>query len=402
MATTGIGDLISKWAGESKRFRRNDISTTCFYASFFVYSFLSWVNLTQFQLVRYSFGNALENAIQLFVLVFLTISFSVSSFPVRRKLISAVLVLFGFLVWRISREGWLFWTCLFIACAPEFDQKKLSKAVILILLTILAVSTLTVLLGFFPAEIVVRSDNGVVRNGLGFLHPNSLGLALSVLGIAFCVLRFESFRLAYVPVYLLAAGFVYFVPVSRTSALLIVFTLVLWFAFSRTMNSKWKKYIICACFAMFLTSIALSLVLMIMYDGTDGFIAIVDKLLSGRAYFANQYFEASGLKLFGYSFLDGPNFVADGVDTGFLVDNAYDHVLLRYGIISFLLLFGAIAALYIKAIRTPFDAALLCGLTLFILMAISEVFACRVECDYLLISLAFIFDDLGMRQSESF
>lgn len=369
------------------------ISMHAYYAAFALYSAVSWIDATVFCLSEFPAGALIEGAIQAVTLFLLMLTYFFRTTSRLRQIISALLVILGFAVWRISQEGWLFWTCLFVLCAPEFDCKKLSKIVVYTIGAVLVLSTLSVAAGLFPAQVMVRLDNGVSRNALGFLHPNSLGLAFSVLAIAISVQHFNEFRILYIPVYLCAAVFVYLIPVSRTSAISIVLDLAAWIIASEAEKKGHRNLVLVILCVVFLLSASLSLLLMFLYDDSGSFTVLMNKVLSGRPFFAKQYFDASGIRLLGYSFADGPTLISDGESVRFLVDNAFDHVLLRYGVIPFSLLFGSVAILFAKAFFNKVDLSLICGLSMFMLMGVTESFACRVDCNYLLISLAFIFGE---------
>lgn len=372
-----------------------------YYTAFVLYTAASWINLTVFRFSGWSTGAIVESSIQLVILGLLCAALIFRPSLQSRQIISICLILAGFVIWRVSKEGWLFWTCLFIVCAPEFDQHKLSKIVICVVLITIAVSTLPIVLGFAQMNEMVRSDTGTPRNALGFLHPNNLGLAFSVLAIAFCVWRFESLKAVYVLLYVAMAAFVYLVPASKTAAVSIIATLAVWLTVSMMEKKKWRKYAIYVMAGISLAAMLFSLLVMIVYDNSGIFTVLMNKLLSGRPYYSHQYYAASGIRFLGNSFSDGPVLMADGVKTSFLVDNAFDHVLLRYGLLSFILLFGAIAVVYGKALVARIDLSLVCGLTLFMLMGVTEAFVCRVECNYLLISLAFVFGTNSSRLLKS-
>jgi len=363
----------------------------CYYLAFGIYSVISWINLTAFHFSGFEGGEIAEHLIQMIVLVLLACSFILKKASAAQRRVNVAVIAASFVVWRVSAEGWLFWTCLFIMCAPEFNVRKLSKITSLSVLCVLLASTIAVVSGFIPMMTVIRSDNGCLRNALGFLHPNNLGLAMSVLSIAFCVYRFENFQLLYLILYALAAVFVYLVPVSKTASISIIFVPLFW-AFIISMQKRGRRSTASAvAFSIYMLVLLSSLTMMLVCNDSGIITDILNKLLSGRPYFARQYYDASGIRILGNSFANGPVQIVDGKEVNFLVDNAVDHVLLRYGLFSFVMLFGAIAMLYYRSLRQCVDMTIVCGMTCFMVMGITESFACRVECNYLLISLAFIF-----------
>ncbi len=370
----------------------NKYSMILFYLAFALYSATAWLNSTVLQFSNYPAGETIELIIQLIVIAttLLLIMFREVSFL--SKLIRLVLVAVGFVVWYIAKEGSLFWASLLIVSAPEFDPEKLSKLTICVILATIALSSLVVLLGIFPMSVRVRSDNGAVRYALGFLHPNNLGTALATLSFAFCVLRFNSFKVHYIPLYLLLAMFTYLVPVSRTAAILIVVTIFTWTCYVFTNRRKLRIPYAVILFALFVMALGASLVIMFGYDSLGSLVAPLNKVLSSRPYMAKKYFDESGITLFGYSFANGPFVNNDGKVVNFLVDNAFDHVFLKDGLLPFLGLFGMLAAVYIKGIINHEGIEVVFGLTMFMLMAITERGACQIECNYLLVAIAFVFD----------
>lgn len=382
----------SSWPEKLASLNSGNKASICFYFAIILYSVLSRTGMTVFQLIGYPHGDMVENLLQLVVLVFLFAAILFRDFSRPRQLATVGAIVFGFIVWRVSKEGWFFWTLLFIVSAPEFDYRKLSRIALAVSAAIILITTLVVLLGLYPMNITVRADNGVVRNALGFIHPNSLGIELATLGIAFCVLRFDSFRLVYVPAYILLALFTFYVPVSRMSAILILVVVALWACLNLLSKRGMQAAIAVALIALFALSLLASLVVMFAYNNLGGLTTVLNKVLSGRPYYAHLYYEKAGITLFGYPFSDGPFVNVDGKLKEFLVDNAFDHVLLRYGLISFLGLFGSSLLLYIDAFRKKSDFAVAFGFTMFMLMGICETAACTVDRNYLIIVLPFIIE----------
>lgn len=362
------------------------------YLAFGLYIATAWLNCTVLQFDSYPMGNVIERVVQAAVIGLVFLSFIANSPGISRCVIVLATVLFAFIVWRVCKEGSVFWIALFAVTAAEFDYKMLSKIVISVLIAVFLVSTLPILFGAATANFRIRSDNGLVRNSLGFLHPNNLGAALALLSVAFSVLKFREFKSRYLLLYVLLGAFALFVPGSRTATVLIALTGLLWAVISVAKNRINWKICAVAAFAVFLVSLIGSLWLMFAFGelGTVG--VFLNKALSSRPYLANLYYESSGITLFGNSFVDGPFVTNDGKIVEFLVDNAFDHVLLRSGLISFVLIFGMTGALYFKFILKKNDPEVIFGITLFMLYGISERAACQIEFNYLLIALAFVFE----------
>lgn len=388
------GDAIALQLNEKspRLLGKMDVVDVFYYTAFTLYSVTAWLNSTVFQFSAFPLGEAIETIVQALVIALVFLSVAAKRPSLSRGLISLAIVTLAFVVWRISKEGGLFWASLLIVGAPEFNRCKLSKIVICVVIGVMVISTVAVLIGLFPMNIRVRSENGVIRNALGYLHPNNLGTAMSALAIAFCILRFDCFRLSYVPMYILLAVFTYLVPASRTASVLIVTTGFLWLVSSLAKGKVGESSFMVALFLIFAISLLASIIAMIAYDSLGDIVALLNKALSGRPYFAKRYYDASGITLFGYSFPNGPFLINDGETVDFLVDNVFEHVLLRYGMVPFIILFGMIALTYITYMKREDGLVIIFGLTMFMLMGICERAACQIECNFLLIVLSSVFE----------
>lgn len=150
------------------------------------------------------------------------------------------------------------------------------------------------------------------------------------------------------------------------------------------MRKKVLTYFLVAVFIV----IIVSAYLMIAYDPSNPIQFELNKLLSGRPRLANGYFEMQPITLFGSDFSGlPPIYWENGVPSAFVVDNAWCHLLLRFGLIpAFCFLFGYIAIL-IKAVRQGWWNSIFFGLVLMSIYGLCETLGIHFECNYFLFAV---------------
>ena len=127
---------------------------------------------------------------------------------------------------------------------------------------------------------------------------------------------------------------------------------------------------------------------MVFFDPGDSLHRWLDSLLSGRLSLSNVYYQDHMPGFFGYGYEDGTVYIANGDEKTFVVDNMFSHIMLRYGMVAWLILTFMLVALYLKAYKEVYFGPQLFGITLFLIYGFSETLGCRIECNYFLISLS--------------
>lgn len=300
--------------------------------------------------------------------------------------VAASLVLIGFLSWKRSGEGWLFWLALFVVCANGVRLRPLACIVFAVFLATIVVTITFAGVGMIENRLSVRA--GVARSAMGFTHPNTLGLYLFVTCMAFSVMRFgknpvpDLLMIAVADVINLTAAD------SRTTVLLSAFQALLLIVFYCVRGENGRRIARCCFVALVVGLLLLSVYFMVCYNPSNSLHATINKVLSGRLRLAHGYYTMQPLTLLGSKF-DGlpPIYYEDGAPKTFVVDNAWCHLILRFGIIPALLFIAGFLVLFFRLLREKRWNALLFGLVLMMVYGFSESFGIRFECNFFLYAL---------------
>lgn len=232
-------------------------------------------------------------------------------------------------------------------------------------------------LGGLPDFIMFRTGVGYDINSLGFRHINTLPLILNYFFIA-VLIKFNKFnfsRLLFVfmifILFLLVISHFY----SRTSLITLIFTFLL---FLLCVTCK-KKIIFHKITFFILIVILISFLLVTYYLIThldNSFVKAMDLLLSHRLYFANIEYNKYGINLFG-SIIES--------NSGWLVDNLYAVLLIRYGIINIVIIFGFMILL-LKKIFYFKNRWLLLSWVYLVIFSFSESSAFNLTLNYFVFS----------------
>lgn len=323
---------------------------------------------------------------KLLILLLLFSKFMLQRASFRGWVIATFLVFIGFISWRQSGEGWLFWLALFVVCANDVRLRPLACIVFTVFFATVVVTILFASAGIIDNRISVRA--GIARSAMGFTHPNTLGLYLLVICTAFSVIRFGKNPFPDLVIISLAVVINLTVADSRTAALLGVFQALLLVIFY-CIRSKDGRKIVRRCFAFLVIGLLLvSMYFMVSYDPSNPLHALFNKVLSGRLRLAHGYYSMQPLTLLGSTF-EGfpPIYYEDGVPKTFVVDNAWCHLILRFGIVPALLFVGGFLALFFRLLREERWDSLLFGLVLMTVYGLSENFGIRFECNFFLYAL---------------
>lgn len=374
----------------------------CYYLAFGLYALSCFFNGTTFESVMGLPLETFSDGVHLVVLALLLFKFISQRAPLRGWLFAIAVVLVGFVSWRASDQGFLFWLALFVVCSENVNVRVLAAISLGVIASMVAVTVLCALGGVIDNRVSVR--DGEVRYAMGFLHPNNFGAQILMICTSIAVLRFGKNPLPILPVLLLAFLVNYFVANSRTCAylcaLLAVLVYTLYLAKERTARRR-----LSIAFAVIVTAVILaSLYFMVAYDASNPAHVAFDQLLSGRFRWAHAYYVLQPLTLFGSSFEDfAPIYWDNGIPSTFVVDNAYAHLVLRFGIIpSCIFLCGYLALLFSLIRQQRWDVVLF-GVVLMAIYGFTEVAGIQVECNYFLTAMGteLLFNGSGLLKSTN-
>lgn len=358
-----------------------------YYFAFFLYCAWGWFDRT----TLWNFDGApsigvLETVVQAAILLLLAISFLRQRAKVREWILAIFIGVVGFIVWRTAAEGWLFWIALFVICGKGVRIKPLATILLSTVSLVFVFSILASSFNLIENIVAVRSNNGVVRAAMGFSHPNAFGAALLTICMA-AVPLFGRKKFLLLVLCFVAAGLSLCVADSRTSALCLLLVGILWPCYGWVSRFSCRRALVLALGVLVVAMVAMSTWYMLFYNPGNPIDFVLNSALSGRLRLANTYFLDHAPGLFGYNYADGTIFIDQGEELTFVVDNLYDHILLRYGILAWTVFLASIAFFISKAYKENCLGSLLFGMGIFLLYGMSETKGCRVDINFYIISL---------------
>lgn len=253
----------------------------------------------------------------------------------------AIILSINILTLYITKETSLFLTFLMIICAKNIDAKTFIKRDFIFKLIIIIFVISCYKLGYADNNIMYR-DDGLIRNSLGFTHPNRLGLLLFSMCCDLIYIHNKNYKLIDYLFLLFSLIICSVVCDSRSSQIGIIAILIeILYLKMRDRNKSIPKGIILlpVMFAIitFLLTFLYSKNISIMYD--------INKLISNRLLYCLKFFQYYGITLFGNVFeFYGMWGISNRLS---VLDNAYMHILIHYGILNFIL----IISLFTKLIK---------------------------------------------------
>ncbi len=362
------------------------VSEAAYYLAFCLYFIDCAFDRTEFTEFLFVSVSVLQTMLQVCILLLLFFKFLSQRASFKGWCIAAFVVLIGLVSWRQSGEGWLFWCALFIVCAHGMRLRPLAWCVL-----VLSVVTLCLTVVFAQLEVienVASTRHGVTRYAMGFTHPNGLGLYLSIVCCSFSVLRFGKNPLP--DILLIAAADVLNLVAadSRTAVLLSFVQVILLLVFYFARSEVSRKYMRCAFTVSVLSVVALSMYFMVAYDPSNPVHFALNSTLSGRLWLAHSYYEMQPLTLLGSTFEKfSPIYWENGKPYTFVVDNAWCHLILRYGLVPATLFSCGFFAMLFRLLRGKKWDALLFGFVLMSVYGFSETLGIRIECNYFLYAI---------------
>ena len=389
---TAMPDLASK-----ERLSKLKTPVTLYYVAFSLYLIEYIIGHTTFSELLFVSVGAFAAVLQAVALVLLVIKFFMQRATPAGWIAAAIIVLVGFVCWRQSSEGWLFWVALFVVCSDEVRLRPLAAIALAVATGMFLVVVSCSSLGIIENQVRTRG-NGTVRYALGFTHPNYVGLMLLVICASFSALRFGKNPLPDMLLIVAADIFNLAFADSRTAVAVSVVQAALLLVFYCVGGEPARRRTLAAGGVLVMITVVLSFFLMVFYDASNPLMSALNSALSGRLYLANAYYKMQGLTLFGSSYeAFSPIYWDGGKPYSFVVDNAWCHLLLHYGVIATALFLLGIIALLKKIVDEVRWDALTFGLLLMFVYSFTESFGLRFECNYFLFAMgpALIFGLLG-------
>ncbi len=234
-----------------------------------------------------------------------------------------------------SNHNTMIATWIFIVAAKLVDFEKLSRQMYWILLIMFVVVLSLCFMGVINDYVIYRGST--VRHSLGFFHPNQLGIRVFQLVTLRCYVRKSHIGIADIILIFLSAYFVKVVSDSKTAyymlimlGILVILNIIVRIMMSRTVALSYFSIIVAV--AANICSIVFSFIDVRKFRMLNA----LDSFLSKRFFQCHRTLKFYGLSFFGQDIQKIVKRPIIGNYYRFLLDNAYMAILLRYGIIVYL------------------------------------------------------------------
>ena len=315
--------------------------------SIYIYIFILWYS------TEILFNSALDNILGVSVdnisnliswLIFGLLMFQIvfsQSYTKNELIIIMIVTLPIVIATLLSGNRLMLSTWMFIVAAKDIDLDKTIFTAYKVLLIMIPLVVLLCLLGVIENAILMRGS--VQRFSLGFIHPNLLGLRIFQLIICHCyVHRNRLGKLNYIFIFLTVL-FLIRVPNSKTAYIVtaILLFMLLLYTFVRKLTSEYmiifEKSLLFGSFCCVFFSILLSYIDVNRYS----VLKRMDKWMSSRFSLCHGVWQLYGVSPLGQKiYITENERKLVGMKTRLYLDNAYVSILLRYGILVFLIFAG--------------------------------------------------------------
>jgi hypothetical protein len=260
------------------------------------------------------------------------------AYTVKEMIIIAVISLVILVATITSHTNTMISAWLFIIAAKKLDLNKTVHMIYKILLITTLLVILLYLIGFIPEYTMYR--NGVVRHSMGFSHPNQLALRVFQFIACHCYLRWEKFDFKDVIIISMLALFIIKTTYSQTAFVCIILLIILT-VFTKFANTYLRGsnvllgniYWLASIFAMII-SILFSIIDVKKYTLLNK----LDQLASIRFSAAHKVYEIYGISLLGQRiFISEEERLLVGINEKLYLDSSYCTLLIRFGVLSFLI-----------------------------------------------------------------
>lgn len=335
----------------------------CFWRS------LSYINIDQILFFDAADIIAASKVMMLICLIFKLIS---QRYDLRSLVLIGIILITFLISNRTSHSLQLVWILLFICAAKGVSFRSVAKICLVVYSSALVVGILGWGLGLAEAVEAMRPDNMGMRTSLGFRHANSLGYIAMTVAFSFLVLRFPKYQIYDVLAVLAIAFGVIATSGSRTAffAICIGLAIALAYRFCKDKEKCGIFSLICALSLGLL--FLLSTLLMIVYNPNDISLVNLNHFLSYRLSYANHYFTHYSVAAIGSNIPEELLMNTTSVVDGFVVDNAFCNLCLRFGLVPATVFVGAWVLVFIKAYKENYVGPCILALALWIAVAFSE------------------------------
>lgn len=231
---------------------------------------------------------------------------------------------------------------LIILMLKDIPLKKILKNIFFVQICSFLSTIVLYFVGVLPDRIVIR--DGVIRNSIGFWHPNTGGvMLLSILILSFILIKNRRSQLLFTVTTDIVGGILFLYTNSRTSITLLVFATIIFLC--NIIFSNWNMYIF--RFKWFIPTMFTIMTLLSYYSSSlylkgNVWIQKLNSLMTNRISLGSKFINEYGLSIFGQNVrYYSTNYSQERVVGAqyWVLDNVFLKYIINYGVAMFILLF---------------------------------------------------------------
>ena len=316
------------------------------------------------------------------VLIFLTILFQNQIY--RIKEIVWVVIIFAIVVisYFLSKDNIILKAIMLIIASKDINFKKFIKFDLVIKVIFCFIIIIFSQIGIAENYVILRAD-GTIRQSLGFSHPNALAAYWLSICCDYIYLAFNKNKIIKLFICTIITFIIGYITDSRT-VIICVSLMIILLLYNNYLNNKIiKKIVIFLPYLLF----ALSLSSAYLYKSSD-LIKNIDRLLSKRIYYTEQYLQKYDINLFGQKIETVSTVQSRLLNISpQILDNSYIVLLLKFGII---LLFCSclLLSLRLKLSYRERDKLLIIILIIFMIVGLFENWLIKINYNPFILSFS--------------
>ena len=365
-------------------------SSNIFYVAFFIYSFSSVLQLTNFVNLSYLHLDFIYQVARIVAALLLIFILFLRRYPYDEFFLIVALGVVC-LISVIQSGYWdLMISFLFIFSSNGIKISRLSKIAFFEYLFIFIGTAVASKIGFIQ-DIKNPDAKGQIKESLGFTHPNTLAAVAFALCCSYAIMNMGRMLKKDLIVYAIGFYICWSIAKSRTSAL----TLIIFVIFMYVCNNSQKilrMHVIKLIAFIFLFLVFFSIICMIFFDPNSLFFKCINDALSGRLEFSHHYYELYGIHPFGFNF--------DNVDVSYVylganykklvIDNAFCFLLLQAGWIPSLIFFYLYFMTLLKSSKCK-DSYIFLGMMIYAIASYTEGYSLWFSFNYSMIGMYYLY-----------
>lgn len=264
-----------------------------------------------------------------YILLFIKIIYKEN---IKRLIVYAIIIFLSLISYASSKMTDYLSLVLLVIGAKGIDIKKIVKVCFSFYAITLGVHIIAYIITMLvdPASIEIVHRDEVERYSFFLGHPNSFAAILAWTNIMYLYLRYDKLKIRDYILTILVALFIYFVPNSRTSAILLIVFIIMILMFKKNIRFIIKL----GRFAI--PVLAVTMIALFLVYNMSPIIDKLDGILNARIKLGLAIYENYGTTLFGEYIPFGQELssVYKYGLTKLTIDSAYYSLLFSYGIIN--------------------------------------------------------------------